>query len=708
MRIYEMTATFGKLEHETLKLQPGLNIVHAPNEWGKSTWCAFLLAMFYGLDTKAKTTKSALADKERYAPWSGSPMSGRIDLCWKGKDITIERHTKGRIPLGEFRAYETKTSIAVAELTASNCGQQLLGVEQSVFRRSGFVRLSDMPVTKDDALRHRLNTLVTTGDESGDGERLARDLRDLRNRCRYNRSGLIPQAEAEREQLEDKLAELETLQKQSGKLKQRLGDVKSWLRQLQNHQDALHFAAAEADAERVAEARDAYDRAVNQLEVLEASCDKQPSREEAEKKIRTLREFQSQWDSAQMELQMLPSLPEEPIPPEGFRNLSVEQARAKLTEDVRQYQNLTRKTVGLTFWLLAGLCLLLGIGMLVAFSDRLLAGMAVTAGLVFLAIGLGKRGSSRKKAAALAGKYGAKDTAGWAQSLEDYENARKAFLRLQREQSTSRGDLEARLRQLQTQRQSLCGSQSPENVVQVWQETLRRWEALYAARREVQHAEKHLHTLQTMAKSARPAQMADDLTYTELETARLLSDAVQEQQRLQNRLGQYQGRMDALGEEGELKKQLAQVNIRLQKLEETYAALTIALETLTEARLELQRRFAPRITKRAQELMGAMSGGRYDRLQLGDDFTLHAGALQEDTLHEALWRSDGTVDQLYLALRLAVAEELTPGAPLILDDALVRFDDERMKAALEILKREAETKQVILFSCQKRELDAME
>ena len=36
-----MTATFGKLENNTLTLMPGLNIIEAPNEWGKSTWCAF-------------------------------------------------------------------------------------------------------------------------------------------------------------------------------------------------------------------------------------------------------------------------------------------------------------------------------------------------------------------------------------------------------------------------------------------------------------------------------------------------------------------------------------------------------------------------------------------------------------------------------------------------------------------------------------------
>ena len=119
MKIYKMTATFGKLEHAELTLQPGLNILTAPNEWGKSTWCAFLVAMLYGLDTRAKTTKTALADKERYAPWSGNPMAGRIDLNWNGRDITIERSTKRRVPLGEFRAYETASGLPVEELNAA-------------------------------------------------------------------------------------------------------------------------------------------------------------------------------------------------------------------------------------------------------------------------------------------------------------------------------------------------------------------------------------------------------------------------------------------------------------------------------------------------------------------------------------------------------------------------------------------------------------
>ena len=50
-----------------------------------------------------------------------------------------------------------------------------------------------------------------------------------------------------------------------------------------------------------------------------------------------------------------------------------------------------------------------------------------------------------------------------------------------------------------------------------------------------------------------------------------------------------------------------------------------------------------------------------------------------------------------------MAQELTPGAPLILDDALVRFDEERMKAAMGVLREMAQSRQVIVFTCQNRE-----
>ena len=98
-----------------------------------------------------------------------------------------------------------------------------------------------------------------------------------------------------------------------------------------------------------------------------------------------------------------------------------------------------------------------------------------------------------------------------------------------------------------------------------------------------------------------------------------------------------------------------------------------------------------------------ITGGRYDKLTLTQELTVETATSDEPAVRKSQFRSDGTVDQLYLSLRLAVAEALTPDAPLVLDDALVRFDDTRLATAMEILKEEAQQKQVILFTCQSRE-----
>ena len=78
MKIEHMRATFGTLQGAELDLSDGLNIIQAPNESGKSTWCAFLLAMLYGVDTSERKTRTNLPAKEHYAPWSGSAMEGKL------------------------------------------------------------------------------------------------------------------------------------------------------------------------------------------------------------------------------------------------------------------------------------------------------------------------------------------------------------------------------------------------------------------------------------------------------------------------------------------------------------------------------------------------------------------------------------------------------------------------------------------------------
>ena len=703
MRIYSMTATFGKLEHQTLTLEPGLQIIHAPNEWGKSTWCAFLVAMLYGLDTRERTTKGSLANKDRFAPWSGSPMSGRIDLNWQGRDITIERRSKGRIPMGELTAYETATGIPVPELTAANCGQVLLGVERSVFVRAGFIRSSEMPVTQDEELRHRLNALVTTGDESLAAEALGKKLKDLKNSCRYNKSGLLPDGEAQRDAIAEKLAEFDSLTRQTQQLKAQQTELAERIGLLENHQAALNYEAAQENMRRVAQAEQALQVAQSAYESAQAACSSLPSRDEAMQARQNASLLRQQWDDLLARERTLPSPPQPPQPSPPFRGLTPEEAVAKAQADrcVMQ-QAIPSPKKAMLFLGLAGILA----GIVLSALSLLIVGIPLMGlGAVMLLLYFTGRSKCRqetekirKKQATLIAQYGEEDPEQWiALALRyqydtaQYEKESAAYLKATEELS--------KLRQQLAEQMQHSHSFDPDGVI-------RAWDTLEQNRQHLDQAQAHCQALQAMVKSVPPAPSPDELTCSAGETARLLTQAAAEMQSLQHRLGQCQGKTERLGSQEQLRQELESVETRIRNLELTYHALELGIETLDKARSQLQRRFAPRLTQQAQELFARLTVGRYERLTLAEDLSIHAGAQQEDTLRSHLWRSEGTVDQLYLALRLAVARELTPTAPLILDDALIRFDDTRLQAAMEILREEAQNRQVIIFTCQGREQEA--
>ena len=712
MTIYEMTATFGKLEHQTLTLRPGLNIIEAPNEWGKSTWCAFLVAMLYGVDTRERTTQDSLAVKERYAPWCGSPMSGRIDLCWEGRDITIERSTRGRSILGQFRAYETATGLEIPELNAENCGQMLLGVEKSVFTRAGFIKLTDLPVTQDERLRRRLNALVTTADESGASDALEQKLRELKNQCRSNRiTGLIPKAEAQRAELEEKLAKIRELRDQSQRIQTRQEQLAEYMSKLENHQAALDYAAAQEYSQKAAAAQLHLEKLSQERAQLQAQCDALPDQNILLQKLSELQTLRDQREELQMQIQLQDPVPAAPEPPAPFRGCSAEEAVEQARQDQALYEAWQSEQKKFPMWIV-----LAGAGLLVLGVIGLIAQWMIPA-VILIALGGGslvggavlRSGAERKNRSAqlqmerLLDRYHSPDVARWEEEARQYAQVLQEYEETVASCRGRRALLQEQMQTLNARLMALTQGASHIQKEQQWREALAQHKALEDCVREQQRTEEMISSVSADRQMPQPPAFADTLTFSRQETAKLLADAEFEQGQLQRQLGHCQGQMETLGLEAPLQQQLEAVNARLRRLEDMYSALEIALSTLQEASKELQRRFAPRISRRTQELFGKMTANRYDRLTLGEDLTVRAGAAGEDTLHEALWRSDGTVDQLYLALRLAVAEELTPDAPLILDDALVRFDDVRLASAMDILEESAKTRQVILFSCQSRE-----
>ena len=189
MKIKSMTAVFGKLTGQRLALAPGFNLIEAPNEGGKSTWAAFLKAMFYGIDTRDRDKKGYLADKNRYQPWSGAPMEGEITLEWQGRDVTIRRFPKGNTPFGTFEAVYTGTQEPVPGLTGADCGELLLGVGREVFERSAFLGQSgSLAIQSTPELERRIAALVSSGEEDVSYSQAEGRLKEWLNRRKVNKS----------------------------------------------------------------------------------------------------------------------------------------------------------------------------------------------------------------------------------------------------------------------------------------------------------------------------------------------------------------------------------------------------------------------------------------------------------------------------------------------------------------------------------------
>ena len=711
MILCSMTATFGKLDGETLSFSPGLNLITAPNEWGKSTWCAFLLAMLYGIDTRQRARQGQLPDKERYKPWSGKPMEGSMEVLWQNRRITIQRQTKGRVPMGHFRAFETETGFPVPELTADRCGQVLLGVERSVYQRTGFLQGRDLTVSRDEALSHRLNRLVTTGDDSPSGPALASGLRELKNKCRYNQSGLLPQARRELEACRSQLQALQKLDVQAAGLEERLRALDRRKQALEVHLTALQRQADREKLAQVDQARDKERQAREELARAQAQCAGLPERAAAERNLAQWRSLQSALDALQLEQAMEQPAPQPPEAPAVLYGLDGEQARSQMR---RRLDALSPpagpSAAGKTAWALWAGAALCGLLLLI-----LLPGLWRLPGAALLAVGGAGllRGFLLRRKKAAADAQAAREMQ---KLLDDYQVAapeelepllqayqtRWAQYRRALEAFQSRtAALETRRKALQGKLAQLTDGGDTEAFLRTQTQALEAWDAWAAACRSAARATGHRQAMGAGTAGLERDPLPDQLDLPEEESRRALEEVRQAWTQTRSQLDACRGRRAALGDRLRLEAQEEALADRVSRLELWYTALQAGLAALEQAQQDLQSRFAPKIAAEAREILSSLTLGRYDRLLLDRDLSLSAGAAGENTVRPGIWRSDGTVDQLYLALRLAVSRALLPGAPLVLDDALTRFDDRRLAAALELLRRE--DRQILLFTCQSRE-----
>lgn len=677
MKILSIQGHFGNMNGQKIDFTDRLCCRVLPNGWGKTTLCAFIRVMLYGLNTARRDTASALSDKTKYYPQDGKTMSGRMTVEFGGRQVTLIRESTRAGLMQGFQAFYEDTGEPCTDLTANNCGQVLLGMGEDAFLSSAMIDGLDMTRPSSE-LSELILSMAQTGDTSARcGTALATLARWRLDINSGNGHGEQPRLEEECRVAEKRLAEIAALENQIAAQEAEVKRLHTEAERMHDKYEKIYLVYA---GKMIGEE--------SQLRVL---------KKDSEKRIRNLEEdlpdeiLLREAEDALFGFEGAVRLEREkrqnmPYVESNYKNALREVEQRKITEEVKR-NRVTRPRIR---WAALVLALLLAAaaaatalaevdwGPGTKYVPFVLSGMAAVA-LLLSFIGSVPRLDDPD---------------------EDYDESRQQ-LAIERRRTVDD--------------QQMAASVLQEEYDTVMRATRKLWprvetieqasEWIRAARDDWQALRREQSNLQDILlelRRVREAVQADETHKSEVETARTAAQRARSAaDAAQHARAQLQGRLQALGEKQEWKAALASALAALQRTQVKLNAIRLAEETIKSENAALSARISPQITELAQQYMAYLTSDSYKEVKL--DSALRARCAGDDgTLLDALRLSSGTRDQLYFALRLAICQVLSGGesVPLLLDDPFLTWDSKRTERGLRLLQSLSGERQIILLTCR--------
>lgn len=673
---------FGKLEELVLEPEAGLNSYCRPNEFGKTTLIYFIYYMFYGYTAKLL---------KKYLPWSGAEMAGSLTFEEAGRTWRIER----RHPAKGMEKRQVLCLTTGEEKTFANQeqpGPYFLGLDGETFLRSFCITQGDLVFARTDGLDVALKNMAATGDENVSYQQAEDWLHKEHTKYMYRGKTQGPLLEKKERLTADTVA----LREARTELDRQITVHREW--------EELEKAIPESDR-KVAELREQLEKAegsdaLKLLERLRALEERKPMDPPAVSKER-LEEWSAAYTAKEQAAETLSAA-------ELEKDQLNEQLRL-MGEAVAQYgfhalsgQELAKLQKKSFPWWTAPFVAAIAAGVTALLAEMEIF-YGVGAGFLVTAVTMAVAQKLRRRRVCHA--YG---TANEQQLMEKWKKYRRAQEQMEEVRSavaTAAEQVSAQKAVAEAARQRLEALRLETRIfsAEELQEQRILW-GVYENSQKQDRAELQIQALlggrsrgevEVLAKGAVP------MALTAAEVRAELSRAEEENRRFRTRREQLDPRvLEALWNRiTELTEETRAAKYEIQQGEAQLLAVQKALGWLKEANEEMNTRFAPRLCSLAGEHLARMTDGKYQTLLLDSKFGISLES--PEGTHPVETFSAGTRDAVYFAFRLAVSELLGETVlPMVLDDPFTNLDDDRRKAAENLLKTAAETRQILYFTCR--------
>jgi len=691
---------FGGIKDRGFSFTDGINLIEGENESGKSTLCAFIKFIFFGLPARAKATMS---DRKRYLPFDGSPAFGTLTLVTEEGEYIIARTFTPSGRGGSDKVQITDTS--TAEAVDADPAEHFLGMTETLFTRTAYLTQLSGGRIDGTEVSTAMENLLYSKDEEIDSAAAIKALEKAATALVHKRGngGKLNEAMAELDLLSAKAAvngnaeeELSRLEEQINSLSKTEAENERILREAEENVDKYRraeilrsFDELDKAKARLLKDKEEYSAALPGGHV--------PSSEDLMEMVRLSEGIKNaDNDIALRGTRPLPDMPVGRIATDGGK----EKVKADLSAK-KSKGNTFIACAMIFFTVTAVLFVLTALIPLTPFV-YLGAGAAWIVGVILLTIGV----TSTSKVQAKLKEYGIRSLSELESLSQREDNQRLSYEKEVAERRSQLAEAQAR-KQEQVARASLLleryGSAyvDPDRLAGEVARLSALREKLAAQKANIdlneRDAAKAQRDLSEHDRDALKLSLAADpygvLASIDIkENERRATFGATSRDTLREKLSELRLQRVSLAREADeanaVKERMVALNDEIGLLRDRYNAVSLALSALESAAADVKEQFSPALASRAAEIMAQATEGRYDRFILGREMNIsymdnaHGGAVRD-----ADHLSAGTKDMAYISLRIALCEVLCEKGelPMIFDESFASMDEGRLAAILSVI-----------------------
>ena len=678
---------YGNIENKDINLEEGINIIHGANESGKSTLLNYIISIFYGI-SRNKDGK-VLSDYEKYKPWNSNEFSGRISYKLEnGEEYEIFRDFNKKNPkIYNDKLEDISDRFETDKKDGSKFFIEQMGIDKQMYLSTVVSTQEEVRLDEknQNMLIQKIANLAGTGEDNVSYKKALIKLQEkIRDEIGTNKTSQKPINIIEKEivEINNKIVETEKYRNRKYEIDAEKEQILSELKKLEQQKQILQELQNSMKSE---------EETKNRLEIREKNRkDNIAKINELTNQKNTINAESERVQSAKNHLQDIIKGHKENI---EKLNSEIE----KIANEKEETQEKEKPSISfIVITAVLAIALICSIILIKNYIVSGILGVAIIANIVFYVINKNKQKVNKAKLR---------------EKINQEKQYKREKLENQKQQiianvNTTEKELEKQEeeeKQVNSELSMLKGQ-----IILLEKNNEKITEEIEQDNKAIK--EESNKNKQQIIEKYKDKNINDLLYINDYQNyiSKIEETINNNRIRIKGLEIEYNTIVPQLDEMVVLEEKREADKEKLAELREKESIINIAIENLMDAYEEMKTTITPKFTKNLSESIQKISSNKYNKVTINDE----NGMIIENNRGEyveAIKLSTGTIDQLYLALRLSMIDELSKeNLPIILDESFAYSDNNRLKNMLQYLTSDLNNHQTIIFTCTDREQKMLE